>query len=169
MEVFESTQSLHISTWHWLTRKLLTLSTLNPRMYGQMQNELTNLERRSHSKTVHTSISLVTCQRCEQSVMIRAARKGGWFSGCTSFPQCGGPCQRGGQIIKTMIAAASKLDRESEDAWHALVKAQRPDLCEFCAPVNSHLAVATSTAGRQHTQLDCWIGTWPLVVVRREL
>ena len=57
------------------------------------------------------------------------------------------------RTIKTLIAAASPLDRESEDAWHGLLKAQRPDLCKICASASSPIAVAMSAAGGQSTQL----------------
>ena len=43
-------------------------------MYGQLQNDLTNLKRLSHSKA-----SLVTWLRCEQARMFRAAKRRGEF------------------------------------------------------------------------------------------
>ena len=52
-----------------------------------------------------------------------------------------------------MIAAASQLDRDSEDVWSGLVKAQRRDLCELSASAYSPVAAAISTVGGHSTQL----------------
>ena len=42
------------------------------------------------------------------------------------------PASQWTRMIKTLIAGASKLNRENEDAWQGLMKTQRPDLCELC-------------------------------------
>ena len=44
-----------------------------------------------------------------------------------------------------MFTVAPQLDCESEDAWHGLLTAQKPDLCELCASAQSPMAARRAT------------------------